>query len=196
MFPNKIHGIIFDLDNTLVSSNLDFNEIRFSIGCPDGHDILSYIDKLPDTQKHIAHQKVLDFEMTDAQQATILPGTSDLLFLLNKSNMPHAIVTRNCKKAAQLKMHNNNINIPMLLTRENSKAKPSPDAINTIAKVWQKPTHSILFVGDHLYDVQTAVNAKAMSCLINYEQNLPYEHLADGVVKDLIELKFTLANDI
>jgi HAD superfamily hydrolase (TIGR01549 family) len=192
LLSSKVSGIIFDLDNTLVSSSLDFTQIRQAINCPAEQDILSFVDSLPIPQQSDARQEILHFEMLDAQNATILPGTENLLKLLNSRQIPCAIVTRNCKQAALLKIQNNNIDIPLLLTRENSKAKPAPDSVYFIANHWQQPPGNILFVGDHLYDIQTAINAQAMSCLINYGSSLPYEDLADLVLKNLSELTSTL----
>lgn len=196
MLPNNVSGIVFDLDNTLVSSSLDFSQIRQAIGCPSDQDILGFVDNLPNPRQMDAREKILHFEMLDARDATILPGTESLLKLLDNRQIPYAIVTRNCKKAALLKIQNNNINIPLLLTRENSKAKPAPDSVYFIADYWQQAPENILFVGDHLYDIQTANNAQAMSCLINYGHSLPYEHLAHLVVQNLSELTSTLINSV
>jgi HAD superfamily hydrolase (TIGR01549 family) len=187
-----VSGVIFDLDNTLVSSSLNFSQIRQAINCPVDQDILGYVDSLPISQQIDAREKILHFEMLDAQNATILPGTENLLKLLDSKDIPYAIVTRNCKQAALLKIQNNNLNIPLLLTRENSKAKPAPDSVYSIANYWQQSPENILFVGDHLYDIQTAINAQAMSCLINYGSILPYEDLADLVLKNLSQLTSTL----
>jgi HAD superfamily hydrolase (TIGR01549 family) len=187
-----VSGVIFDLDNTLVSSSLNFSQIRQAINCPVDQDILGYVDSLPISQQVDAREKILHFEMLDAQNATILPGTENLLKLLDSKDIPYAIVTRNCKQAALLKIQNNNLNIPLLLTRENSKAKPAPDSVYSIANYWQQSPENILFVGDHLYDIQTAINAQAMSCLINYGSILPYEDLADLVLKNLSQLTSTL----
>jgi HAD superfamily hydrolase (TIGR01549 family) len=147
---------------------------------------------LPISQQVDAREKILHFEMLDAQNATVLPGTENLLKLLDSKDIPYAVVTRNCKQAALLKIQNNNLNIPLLLTRENSKAKPAPDSVYSIANYWQQSPENILFVGDHLYDIQTAINAQAMSCLINYGSILPYEDLADLVLKNLSQLTSTL----
>ena len=196
MLPSKVSGVIFDLDNTLVSSSLNFSQIRQAINCPVDQDILGYVDNLPISQQVAAREKILHFEMLDAQNATILPGTENLLKLLDSKDIPYAIVTRNCKQAALLKIQNNNLNIPLLLTRENSKAKPAPDSVYSIANYWQQSPENILFVGDHLYDIQTAINAQAMSCLINYGSTLPYEDLADLVLKNLSQLTSTLINFI
>jgi len=194
LLPNKVKGVIFDLDNTLVSSSLDFTNIRTLLGCPKGMDVLDFVDSLPEKEKLEGHQLLIDHEMTDVVNARKLPGTDELLSLLARLNIPCAIVTRNSNEAALSKIKNNGIDISLILTREDYKAKPAPDALLYLADYWQKPTANLLYVGDYLYDVQAAINAKTMSCLVTYGENLAYAELATLVVKNLNELSDIIDN--
>ncbi|MGB2427452.1 MAG: HAD family hydrolase [Alteromonas sp.] len=153
-------GVIFDLDGTLVESNLDFAEIRRAIGCPTGVDVLKYIAELPSlhTQSQ-AHQVVLQHELDDAQDAAWLSGAKDFVEKLHAQDVPMAIVTRNCQAATQIKMENNSIPIDIVLTREDAPAKPDPTALLMIAQRWQIPCEQLLYVGDYIYDEQAAANA-------------------------------------
>ncbi|MEW6998729.1 HAD family hydrolase [Colwelliaceae bacterium BS250] len=194
MLTNNLLGVIFDLDNTLVSSSLDFNKIKDSLGCPKEKDILDYVDSLPKEHQIQARLQLFDYEMADAHDARKLAGTDELLALLSSLGIPCAINTRNCQQAALLKLQNNGIEIPLLLTREEHKAKPAPDSVLYVAKYWQQNTNNLLFVGDHLYDLQTAQNANTMSCLLTYGRTLGYASLANLVVKDLTELSGIIAH--
>lgn len=193
MLMNKLSGVIFDLDNTLVSSFLNFNKIKALLDCPYEINILDHVDVLPRAEKLSAKKMLVRYEMKDAKQSEKLIGTEDLLNWLVQLNIPHAIVTRNCRQAALLKMANNHIHIPLLLTREDHKAKPAPDALLYIADQWQLSPEKILLVGDHLYDLQAAKNANMPSCLVTNGMLVDYEHPADIVVGDLIELKQNIA---
>lgn len=192
MFKQNIFAVVFDLDNTLVSSSLNFKEIKAVINCPEKEDILNFINSLStDTsteQKRQAQQVVNDYEMADAIAAKKMPGTDDLLQLLKRLNIPCAIVTRNNKAAARLKTSNNGIDIPLLITREHFPAKPAPDALIYLANYWQIKPENILFVGDYLYDIQMAINANTQSCLLSYGQTLEYAHLATCTADDLVQL--------
>lgn len=188
MLTHNLLGVIFDLDNTLVSSSLNFNNIRETLGCSKDIDLLSFVDSLPDQQSIDAKKALVDYEIKDASNASKLAGADELLALLSKLSIPCAIVTRNCREAALIKLHNNNIDVPILLTREDHKAKPAPDALLHLAKYWNTPSENLLYVGDYLYDLQAAQNAKTMSCLVTYAKALSYADLADVVVDDLIEL--------
>ncbi|MFT5851588.1 MAG: HAD superfamily hydrolase (TIGR01549 family) [Colwellia sp.] len=188
MLTHKLLGVIFDLDNTLVTSSLNFDRIRADLGCPKDIDLLDFVDSLPQQQKIDANKLLVKYETIDAVNATKLAGTDQLLALLSELDLPCAIVTRNCHQAALLKIQQNNINIPTLLTRENHKAKPAPDALLHIAKCWKTPPENLLYVGDYLYDLQAARNANTMSCLVTYGETMSYADLATIEVNDLTEL--------
>lgn len=188
MLTNKLQGVIFDLDNTLVSSSLNFNQIRVALGCPLGSDLLDFVAALPPPEQIEATRIIIEFETLDATNATTLVGTSELLALISELDLPCAIVTRNCREAAVVKLKNNNIDIPILLTREDHKAKPAPDALLHLAEYWGTPAENLLYVGDYLYDLQAAQNANTMSCLVTNGTPASYEDLANIVVSDLTEL--------
>jgi len=40
---NEIRAIIFDLDNTLVSCELNFSQLRQQLGCPQEIDLLCFV---------------------------------------------------------------------------------------------------------------------------------------------------------
>lgn len=185
MLKKPLLGVVFDLDNTLVSSSLNFSEIKVAIGCPAESDVLGFIDGLQADQKCKAKKVVNDYEMADAFDAKKLAGTDDVLSLLNRLNIPFAIITRNNKDAATLKVNNNNIEVTLLLTREHFKAKPAPDAVNYVAQHWKIPPENLLCVGDFLYDIQMANNANSQSCLVSYGKEVDYANLATFVVHDL-----------
>jgi HAD superfamily hydrolase (TIGR01549 family) len=188
LLTHKLLGVIFDLDNTLVSSSLNFERIRSDLGCPKDIDLLDFVDALPEQQKIDANKLLVKYETIDALNATKLAGTDQLLTLLSGLDIPCAIVTRNCHQAALLKIQQNNINIPTLLTREDHKAKPAPDALLHIAKCWKIQPENLLYVGDYLYDLQAAQNAKTMSCLVTYGKTMSYADLATIEVNNLSEL--------
>ena len=180
--------MIFDLDNTLVSSTLNFQQIRADLGCDNDIDLLDFVDALPEEQRIVAHNLVVEYEINDALNAKNLLGTEELLALLAQLDIPCAIVTRNCREAALIKMQNNNIDIELLFTRADHKAKPAPDALLHLAQLWQIKPENLLYVGDYLYDLQAAKNANTMSCLVTHGETLEYASLANIVVNELTEL--------
>lgn len=185
----NIQAVVFDLDNTLVTSSLNFAQIRAEIGCEKGQDVLEFIAQLPKQEQRIANQRVLAHELADARSSELLPGCLALLSSIKKRQLNTAIITRNCQQAAQIKLTNSQIDVPFVLTREHFAAKPAPDALLHLAQLWQLAPEHILYVGDYIYDLQFAANANALSCLVNFGQTLDFAHLADLEVANLTELQ-------
>ena len=157
---NNARGVIFDLDGTLVSSTLDFALIRQQIGCPENTDLLSFIDAMPiESERDQAAQIVLQHELDDARNATWLSGAREFVSRLVQQQLPMAIVTRNCIQATAIKLHNNQVPIDLVITREDAPAKPQPDALLMVAQEWQLPPEQLLYVGDYVYDELAAQNA-------------------------------------
>lgn len=194
MLTNKLSAVIFDLDDTLVSSSLDFTKIKKSLGCPLDVDLLDFVNAKPKAQRDVIEPQLIGYEISEAMDSVKLDGADDLLALLHQLKLPMAIVTRNCREAALIKIENNNLNIPIVISREEHKAKPAPDALLFLADQWQIKPENILYVGDYLYDIQAAINANTMSCLVTHGKSLDYADLATLVVNELTDLCQTIKN--
>lgn len=179
-FFNNVQAIIFDLDDTLVKTSLDFRRLKEEVGCENDDDILSFISKIPcKTQQAIAEQIVLQHEINDAHTSVWLPGAQAFVYEAREFGLPLAIVTRNCKLATDIKIANNNIPIELVFTREDAPAKPDPTALINIAKKWKIATANIAYIGDYIYDIQAAHNGEMQAWLYrnehdDYAKNLSY----------------------
>ncbi|GAB54198.1 hypothetical protein GPUN_0044 [Glaciecola punicea ACAM 611] len=174
---SNVRAIIFDLDDTLVKTSLDFVTLKAEIGCTKEDDILSYIARIDcPIERASANQIVLDHEIQDAHTSVWLPGALTFVNQARATGLPLAIVTRNCQLATQIKIANNNIPIDIVLTRDDAPAKPDPTGLLSIAKNWQIAPPDIAYIGDYIYDIQAAHNANMQAWLYKQESN---EHLYD-----------------
>jgi HAD superfamily hydrolase (TIGR01549 family) len=193
-YVEAIKGLIFDLDGTLVSSELDFSLIKAQVGCPHNKDLLDYIAALPSPyMREEAINIVHQHELLDAQNAELLPGVQQAIATLRDKNIPMAIVTRNFEKAASIKLKNNPLPIELVLTRDDAPAKPDPTSLNYIANRWNMHADNLIYVGDYLYDIQAAHNANMRACLYVPEKTPSFASEADYVIHHFSDL-VTLVN--
>ncbi|WP_227990306.1 HAD family hydrolase [Photobacterium carnosum] len=186
---NMICGVIFDLDNTLVSSALDFDWLRQQLGCTVETDLLEYISDISDLSLRTQlGNKVIEYELADARQSTIMPECENLLSYLRQQKIPTAVVTRNCAQAAKLKIDHHQLQFDRIVSREEFPPKPAPDALLDIAKQWRLAPKNILYVGDYIYDLQAAFHANMPSCLVTNGEELPFIDQASIVVQQLDSL--------
>lgn len=173
-----VQGVIFDLDGTLVTSTLNFSAIRRQIGCPQDVDILSFIDDISDeTGRQQAADKVIQFELDDAQTSTEIEGVTGMLAQLHHWQIPTAVVTRNCQAATKLKLQRHGLEFETVLTRECAPAKPDPTSLLQISENWKISSEHLIYVGDYIYDIHAARNAGMRSVYMNFNtENLPKWH--------------------
>jgi HAD superfamily hydrolase (TIGR01509 family) len=182
-------GIIFDLDGTLVDSRLDFSVLCQRLGWPAGTPILEHLASVTDpVQVAVAQQIIEQFELEGAASARWMPGAEALLNQLRQQQIPTAILTRNIKSATDLCIKNLNISVDIVLTRHDCAPKPDPAGLLHIADHWQLDCKELLFVGDYLFDLQTAARAGMPSCLYRTATNSHFTKLADFVIDHFAEL--------
>jgi HAD superfamily hydrolase (TIGR01509 family) len=181
-------GVIFDLDNTLVSSSLNFKHIRAEIGCTEHTDLLTYIEQLPEAEAQAAMDIVLSHEYQDAESAVLMPGVVECLAALAEQNIKMAVVTRNCQHAAHLKLAKTGLKFDIVLTRDDAPAKPDPTALLQVADSWQVNPSQCVYVGDFLFDIQAADNAQMDSCLYILDGRPDYADTATHTIKHFSQL--------
>lgn len=195
MASDHVHGVIFDLDGTLVHSSLDFQALMNAVKCPPGIDLLSHVYDQPDAQRTAYLELIQHHELQDAYDASWIEGAELFVQQVREQGLPMAIVTRNYSDAAHLKISNNQIPIDLIITREDAPAKPDPTALLNIAKQWQLDPKHLIYVGDYLYDVQAAANAGMRSCLYVSDDLPHYSDQADIVFSCYQQLHQRLFSD-
>ena len=197
---SRIQGVIFDLDGTLADSNPDFEGLRRELGIKSGTDILAHIESITDTEQAAKTKEIVErYELESSNRATWIAGAEPLIELFTRLQLPQAILTRNIPKAAAITLANLGLDLDLVLTRFDAKAKPHPEGVELICQKWQLDPANILFIGDYLYDLQTATNAGTKSVLYSPEFIPDYASQADIVCRcyaSLIEHFKTQISDL
>ncbi|GHG70192.1 haloacid dehalogenase [Alishewanella longhuensis] len=184
-----INAIVFDLDGTLVDSQLNFAAICDDIGWPRGTPLLEKLATLGQTAEAARANEIIRMhELAGARAASWMPGAEACLQYLQQQNYPLAILTRNMREATTLMLNRLQIPISLVLTREDCAAKPDPEGLLLIAKQLEVPCQHMLYVGDYIFDLQVAANAGARSCLYLNENNQVFIKDADYSITHFSEL--------
>jgi HAD superfamily hydrolase (TIGR01509 family) len=186
---NHLKSIVFDMDGTLVDSKLDFNQIRYDIGIPGDEPILEYLEKHPDPDFiSRAMEIVHHHEREGALRATLIPGVEQLVELLRQKNIHTGILTRNSKVVTELTLENLKLPFHHVLTRDDCKPKPHPEGLILLSDRFRIRPSQMAYVGDFLFDIQTAKSAEAMAILYTGGSPTDFDDQADLIIHDYQDL--------
>lgn len=195
--------VIFDLDNTLVDSDLDFAQIKAEIGTD--MSILEF-RATQDQAGQLRVDEILGrHERRAAATCDLLAGARELLDFLQGRGVKTALLTRNSRTSVETVMDCHNVTFDCVVTREDSEPKPSPAPVLFICeKLRVKPANTMM-VGDYLYDMQSGKRAGATTMLVEsrhrhrFEFDADYEvaslHEALDVVRDMLDAQRRTRDD-
>ena len=185
----NVRGLIFDLDGTLVDTQLDFDLMRREMELPPG-PILESIAALPPLHAERCHLILRKHEVAGAERATLLPGVTQVLELAKERMIPIGIVTRNSREISLAVLGRLQIKHDILLTRDDGPIKPDPWAVRHICETWNVPARQVVMIGDYEFDVLSGRGAGARTVLLTNPippHEYPNHEQADLLLSSLAE---------
>jgi len=177
--PDRIDAALFDLDGTLVETNIDFPLMRRRMLALAAEqdidtqslaelDILAIVelaaDRLLSRGMHDraanlrarAMDILEEIELRHASETQEIPFARELVAELTRQGVRVGIVTRNCRRASEISLGIARIAPDVLICREDSERhKPHPEPLRiALEALGARPEHSVM-VGDHLMDIQS-----------------------------------------
>jgi HAD superfamily hydrolase (TIGR01549 family) len=179
--------VIFDLDNTIVDSDLDFAAIRAEIGI-DG-PLLEYRAQADEAEKRRVDEILDRHERRAAGTCTLCEGAEEMLSFLRAHGVRTALLTRNSRQSVNTVLARHNLQFDFIVSREDSAPKPSPEPVFLICKRFGVQPGEALVVGDYLYDIQTGQAAGARTILVRGPHRHSFEAQPDHEVASLHEAR-------
>ena len=184
---SPILGVIFDLDGTLVDIAIPFDSIREKLGIREG-DILKTVRELPRGEQENAYRMIDEFEHGAIPDSQAVKGMKKTLEYLDVHGIPYAVVTRGSKKRSHLLLRKHGIFVPILVSRDDTTPKPSPEAVIRAAEMMKIPPQNLLVVGDYFYDIEAGNRAGCRTVLLKRPHKKMFENTADFTIDQLDEL--------
>lgn len=174
-----VDATLFDLDGTLVETNIDFTYMREQMvalaveagltpSSLDGLDILAIVDEAMESlntalrgdDAEALNDRAMaileDIEIEHARNAEEVPFAKHLLRSLDENGIGVGIVTRNCRKASLIALDATDIRPNVLICREDTKRrKPHPDPLHAALALLKARSEASVMVGDHTMDIQS-----------------------------------------
>jgi HAD superfamily hydrolase (TIGR01549 family) len=186
-----LRGVIFDLDGTLVDSQLDFEAMRVEMGLSEGLPILEALETMDAAERERCLEILHRHEHEGAERATLIPGVIELHSHLTARQVPQAVVTRNARHLALRVLERLQLRFDPIVGREDGPVKPDPAAIFSICEQWKVSPSEVVVIGDYLFDIEAGRRAGARTVLFTQGREphgLPGAAEADHVVRHFAEI--------
>lgn len=155
---------IFDLDNTLADSAIEFDAMRQELGLPLGKDMLEEIDGRPAAEAAVLRRRLAALEREYALRAQPLPGVHELLASLVERGARLGILTRNSHANALQTLSVCDLaeffDPAHVLGRDQAAPKPDPAGIRKLLAAWGAAPATAAMVGDFRYDLEAGRRAE------------------------------------
>jgi len=182
----SITAVIFDLDGTLIRSNIEFVKMKniiiahfrslgvdsedFSSSRPTFEIVQRGIELLRKKRSEENISKVrrrineimTDVEMEQVDSVSAIAGVSETIKLLKERGIKIGILTRSCREYALKSLETTGLSklVDFVAARDDvDKPKPDPDQVIMLAQKLNVKLEGTLMVGDHPIDALCAKNS-------------------------------------
>jgi HAD superfamily hydrolase (TIGR01549 family) len=185
-----IRGLIFDLDGTLVDSQLDFDAMRREMELPPQLPILEALATLEPAHAERCQRILLAHEIAGAERATLLPGVAELFEVLDARGLRRAIATRNSRRITEITLAKLDISSELVFTRDDGPVKPDPWPVLHACDIWGIAPSEAVVIGDFRFDIECGRAAGSRTVILVHPQDpriYENEERADLVLRSLAD---------
>jgi HAD superfamily hydrolase (TIGR01509 family) len=154
----KKHGVIFDLDGTVVENNYDWRRIREEIGAGET-SILAYLETLAEPERSRKRHILEGHEAVQTEASVLRRGFRDFLGELQARGVAAALVTNNSRRNTEFLLHKFGLAFDCVITRESGLWKPSGAPFLEVFRRLGLTPDDCCVVGDTRFDVLAGLDA-------------------------------------
>lgn len=174
---------IFDLDGTLTVPLHDFPAIRAELGLTEEQGTLEGIQALPAERRDAVMERLDEIGWEYATQATPQPGVLEFLRLLADRGCVMGVVTRNNHPNLDESLRRCGMEdyfaADCRFSRDQPPAKPSPEPLRRLLRLWDAEPSSGVMVGDAVYDLKAGRAAGVATLYLDSYGHGSMDDLAD-----------------
>jgi HAD superfamily hydrolase (TIGR01549 family) len=178
MIPSKKKLIIFDLDDTLISSNIDYQRLRkevlfFLKNNNEIHlmkkpisELLKMLENENPEKASEALIKIKELENNYTDKAELIHKAELIPDILDNYGLLYAILTNNTRDSLNSYLKKSTFSFLKkfyILTRDEAKMKPDPDGILKIINHFKNKSvtkENTLYIGDSFIDANACLQAE------------------------------------
>lgn len=186
--PNKIRGVVWDLDGTLIDSDLYlvanylhmyekyrpgyYPHLRKIISFSGPSVTQTLTEQFPDVPMEEKMTEFVRFSLTnEPKYLTLYKGERETLEGIKNLGLPQCVFTNkkrvsalNCLKGIHIDQYFQGV----VALDDVSKPKPDPEGLRKCAEIMKLPVESLLVIGDSKGDVLSGKNAGCFTGLVTW----------------------------
>jgi HAD superfamily hydrolase (TIGR01549 family) len=186
--PEKIKGVIFDMDGTLVDAPYDWKNIKEELNTR-GKPILTHIQGLTEPEKTQKWKQLENFEKEATKKAVLKKGISEFLAFLKRRGIKVALVTNNSRENVEYLLRKFELSFDIVLSRESGLWKPSGAPFKAVLKRLKLNKEDCCVVGDTFFDIEAAKDAGIANVFILNRDREKFASTQAKVFTDVKQLK-------
>ncbi len=199
----SLAAVVFDFDGTLADTQIDFAAMRSGVvdvlkrvgawdeSLAEQRYILEMIDAAcllamrrgldVDAVRQWALSAAHEVEIEACSVAPLCDGAADALRRLRDAGLMIGVITRNCQAGVDAVLSRHHLEVDILIPREVAEAaKPNPaHLLQALDLLGVAPARAAM-VGDHVTDMQCAVQAGALPVAVAGASSSPEDLAAEG----------------
>ena len=184
-------AILFDMDGTLTCPMLDFLRIKAEMGIGN-RPILEALAEM-NAADRLATEAILHRHEEEAAANSMLnPGCRELLDALASRRILTALITRNSRTSVKTVLSRHQLNIEVLVTREDAAPKPDPRPLLLACQRLRINREHAWMVGDGQYDIEAGNAAGVRTIWLSHGRTRFFDAEPWRSVCDLQELRSLL----